>query len=96
MSSCLLISTFLYRRTVYGRGLAANSIDPRSYIASNVIISMELVLSIAMTVAESSKWFRLAGILEWTLGFVGVGYIWAFIGFFGYVYGNTDILRGSS
>ena len=34
-----------------------------------------------MSTMESKKWFRTAGILEWIICFVGVGYVWAFTGF---------------
>ena len=53
--------------------------------ASSLIVVTEAVLGIAMMWLQATAHYRSAGILEWLLSYVGVFYIWTFIGFLEYV-----------
>lgn len=52
---------------------------------STTLILIELFLGVAflsLTVDDENADYRVAGILEWIIAFLGTIYLWLFVGFF--------------
>jgi len=50
-------------------------------IVNAAVVSVEICLGAAFMVFLSNEWWRVAGILEWIVSFLGVPWLSTFVGF---------------